>query len=71
MNDVEISVLEYNNKKYYLVDEIEGYSFLSNIEDNKDILVFKNVDDNMLLVNNGKEKDYAFYLFYQKYNELV
>lgn len=77
MNEAEIKVLEINDKKYFLVDTLSDdkntYSYFSNIEDNSDIKILKEIkEDNeefFISLDNQKEIDTALKLFYQKHQK--
>lgn len=68
--EVEINVLKFNEKDYFLMDTIVGkrkYYYFSNIKDANDIVIFKEQEDNFVSLDGSSEKDYAFSLFYEKH----
>lgn len=72
MNEVEISVIEIDGERYFLVDNLVGedntYYYFSNIKDNKDIKVFKEDEDDFISLNE-RELEKALSLFYKKYKD--
>lgn len=77
MSEMEIKILDIDNKKYFLVDSISNqekfYHYFSNLKDNHDILVMtdKIEDDNdfYVSIDDDDEFDYALSLFYDKFRE--
>lgn len=77
MIDINVTSIDINGTDYILVDTIKGdkniYSFFSNPNDKDDIYVLKdkNEDNEKFYVSldSDDEIDYAFSLFFQKYNE--
>ena len=77
MIDINVTSIDINGTDYILVDTIKDYkniySFFSNPNDKDDIYVLKdkNEDNEKFYVSldSDDEIDYAFSLFFQKYNE--
>jgi len=77
MNEVEMNVLQIEDKKYFLVDTIVdnevSYYFFSNVEDSEDIYVFKDKKEGeeefFVSLENEKELERALTLFYEKYKD--
>lgn len=68
--EVEMSVLQLDEKKYFLMDSIIGkntYYYFSNTEDANDIMILKEQGDNFISLDNDSEREYALSLFYEKY----
>lgn len=72
--EVEMNVLKFNGKDYFLMDTIVGkrkYYYFSNIKDANDIIILKEKGDDFVSLDSDMEKDYALSLFYEKHNENV
>ena len=76
MNEVEMNILEIDNKKYFLIDSLSDskntYSYFSNVENVADIKVLKDIKEDeeefLVSLDNKKELDYALDLYYQKHS---
>ena len=76
MEEVELKVLEIDNKKYFLLDSISNgkntYCYFSNLIDNHDVLLMKNQleddDGYFISLDTEAEYDYALSLFYDKFH---
>lgn len=72
--EVELNVINVNNKDYFLMDTLVGkntYYYFSNIKDANDIIVLKDKGDDFISLDNDMEIDYAFSLFYEKHKENI
>lgn len=77
MNDVEVDVIEFDGKDYFLIDSIldqgNTYRFFANEQDNQDLLVMKDVEQDGEIIYKTIDSDYEFNyalsLFYKKYGE--
>lgn len=71
----EIKIMEYNQKKYFLVDTIKNtdkeYYYFSNLVDNKDIIIMS-LEENDLLksIEDKEELTNVLALFYDKYRDI-
>lgn len=67
--------MEYNQKKYFLVDTIKNtdkeYYYFSNLVDNKDIIIMS-LEENDLLksIEDKEELTNVLALFYDKYRDI-
>ncbi len=67
--------MEYNRKKYFLVDTIKNtdkeYYYFSNLVDNKDIVIMS-LEENDLLksIEDKEELTNVLALFYDKYRDI-
>lgn len=67
--------MEYNRKKYFLVDTIKNtdkeYYYFSNLVDNKDIIIMS-LEENDLLksIEDKEELTNVLALFYDKYRDI-
>lgn len=71
MEDVEVKVIDIGDEKYFFVDEIENYYFWANVNNNSDFVIFKEKDDNFILINSKDEIDSALILFYNHHQDLI
>lgn len=77
MEEVEVSVVQIDGKKYVLADSINDsknvYHYFSNIENQMDIYVLKDGKedevDSYVSLDTEYEFKYALSLFYDKYKE--
>lgn len=68
--EVEIKILHVDGKDYLLLDTFiveNTYYYFSNIKDNTDIMVMKDVDKYFVSIDDKNEFDYVLTLFYDKY----
>ena len=71
----ELKIMEYNRKKYFLVDTIKNtnkeYYYFSNLVDNKDIIIMS-LEENDLLksIEDKEELTNVLALFYDKYRDI-
>ena len=71
----ELNIMEYNQKKYFLVDTIKNtdkeYYYFSNLVDNKDIIIMS-LEENDLLksIEDKEELTNVLALFYDKYRDI-
>ncbi len=71
----ELNIMEYNRKKYFLVDTIKNtdkeYYYFSNLVDNKDIIIMS-LEENDLLksIEDKEELTNVLALFYDKYRDI-
>lgn len=71
----ELKIMEYNQKKYFLVDTIKNtdkeYYYFSNLVDNKDIIIMS-LEENDLLksIEDKEELTNVLALFYDKYRDI-
>ena len=71
----ELKIIEYNQKKYFLVDTIKNtdkeYYYFSNLVDNKDIIIMS-LEENDLLksIEDKEELTNVLALFYDKYRDI-
>lgn len=71
----ELKIMEYNQKKYILVDTIKNtdkeYYYFSNLVDNKDIIIMS-LEENDLLksIEDKEELTNVLALFYDKYRDI-
>lgn len=72
--EVEMQVLSINDKDYFLLDSLKeknNYYYFSNVKDDSDILVMKEQNSDLLLLDNEFELDMALSLFYEKNKDKV
>lgn len=77
MDEVNVTSIEIEGKEYLLIDSISDdknvYNFFCNPNDKEDIYVLKDKDEGeesfYVSLDNENEIDYAFSLFFQKYNK--
>ena len=72
--DVELNVININDRDYFLMDTLVGkstYYYFSNIKDASDIIVLKDKGDDFVSLDSDIETDYALSLFYEKHKENV
>ncbi len=77
MDEVNVTKIDIDGKEYFLIDSISDdknvYNFFCNPNDKDDIYVLKDKDEGgesfYVSLDNENEIDYAFSLFFQKYNE--
>ena len=73
--ETELKIMEYNQKKYFLVDTIKNtdkeYYYFSNLVDNKDIIIMS-LEENDLLksIEDKEELTNVLALFYDKYRDI-
>ena len=70
--NVEINVLKFDGKDYFLMDYITEkniYYYFSNIKDANDIMVLKGQGDNFISLDSDSERDYALSLFFEKHKD--
>ena len=74
MEEKEIVFLE-NNSRYIILDEINDYVYLSNVDDNNDFCIRKNIIINNEEMLEGLEDEdevkKAMMLFYDKHQEML
>lgn len=71
----ELKIIEYNKKKYFLVDTIKNtdkeYYYFSNLLDNKDIMIMSLEGNDLLeLIEDKEELTNVLALFYDKYRNI-
>lgn len=71
----ELKIIEYNQKKYFLVDTIKNtdkeYYYFSNLLDNKDIMIMSLEENDLLkLIEDKEELTNILALFYDKYRNI-
>lgn len=71
----ELKIIEYNQKKYFLVDIIKNtdkeYYYFSNLLDNKDIMIMSLEENDLLeLIEDKEELTNILALFYDKYRNI-
>ena len=79
MDEVNVTKIDIDGKEYFLIDSISDdknvYNFFCNPNDKDDIYVLKNKNEGedsfYVSLDDDNEIDYAFSLFFQKYNEQV
>ena len=77
MDEVNVTKIDIDGKEYFLIDSISDdknvYNFFCNPNDKDDIYVLKNKNEGedsfYVSLDDDNEIDYAFSLFFQKYNE--
>lgn len=71
MKDVEVKTIDIEGEDYFLVDIIDKYYFWTNVDNSKDIVIFKEEGDNLISLNKNSEIDSALALFYEKHKDVV
>lgn len=71
----ELKIMEYNQKKYFLVDTIKNtdkeYYYFSNLVDNKDIIIMSLEENDFLKsIEDKEELTNVLALFYDKYRDI-
>lgn len=68
MEEKEVDVVEIEDKEFYIVDNIESYSYLSEINNPNNIIVLKDNGEFLSSPENEEEVEKALELYYQKNN---
>lgn len=66
MEEKEVDVVEIEDKEFYIVDNIESYSYLSEINDPSNIIVLKDDGEFLSTPEDENEIEKALNLYYEK-----
>ncbi len=66
--EVETIVLE-DGLEYFIVDEIQSYIFLANVNNPEDVCIRKDVGEEITGLKDEQEVEYALSLYAKKYQE--
>lgn len=67
MEEQEVDVVEIEDKEFYIVDNIESYSYLSEINNPSNIIVLKDDGEFLSSPENEEEVENALNLYNQKH----